>query len=46
MFSVTDYDKAISNLRGLLTTIGRHEFRTFGYAEQLRQYRADRRNAA
>lgn len=46
MFNVIDYDKAISNLRGLLASIGRHEFRASGYAKQLREYRNARFAAA
>lgn len=34
------YAKAIIDLRGLLAKIGRHDFRAYGYAKQLRAYRA------
>lgn len=34
-----DYAAAHANLRGLLHQLGRHEFREYGYARQLRQYR-------
>ena len=35
-----DYlSEAIDDLRGLLKQIGRAEFRAYGYAKQLRQYR-------
>lgn len=34
-----DYAAAHANLRGLLHQLGRHEFRAYGYARQLRQYR-------
>lgn len=34
------YERGIENLRCLLKQIGRHEFRAFGYATQLRKYRA------
>jgi hypothetical protein len=33
------YKMAIINLRTLLGKIGRHEFRSYGYAKQLRGYR-------
>ena len=33
------YRAAIQNLRELLAQIGRAEFRAYGYAQQLRQYR-------
>lgn len=39
------YTLAIADLRSLLRKIGRHEFRQFGYARQLRSYRAFRRMA-
>lgn len=34
-----DYAAAHANLRGLLRQLGRREFRAYGYARQLRQYR-------
>lgn len=34
-----DYAAAHGNLRGLLHQLGRHEFRAYGFARQLRQYR-------
>lgn len=39
MISKASYDAAIDNLRGLLSNIGRSEFRAYGYAKQLREYR-------
>lgn len=33
------YEKAIDDLRVLLRKIGRHEFKAYGYAKQLRAYR-------
>ena len=36
-----DYlSEAIDDLRGLLAQLGRAEFRAYGYAKQLRSYRA------
>lgn len=46
MFTKTVYAAAVADLRGLLAKIGRHEFRAYGYAPQLRQYRAAMRAAA
>lgn len=40
MFSTPAYRAAIGNLRSLLALIGRQDFRAYGYAAQLRQYRA------
>ena len=40
MFSTPTYRAAIADLRNLLALIGRHDFRAYGYAAQLRQYRA------
>jgi hypothetical protein len=34
------YFRAVVDLRKLLANIGRHEFRAYGYAKQLRAYRA------
>lgn len=34
------YRNAVEDLRGLLAKIGRKEFRAYGYAKQLRRYRA------
>lgn len=34
------YAKAVVDLRKLLAAIGRHDFRAYGYAKQLRAYRA------
>jgi hypothetical protein len=34
------YVKAITDLRNLLAKIGRRDFRAYGYAKQLRAYRA------
>jgi hypothetical protein len=34
------YMNAVKDLRGLQRKIGRHEFRAYGYARQIRQYRA------
>jgi signal transduction histidine kinase len=34
------YQLAIDDLRNLLKQLGRSEFRAFGYAQQLRAYRA------
>ncbi|OYU46322.1 MAG: hypothetical protein CFE44_02725 [Burkholderiales bacterium PBB4] len=34
-----DYAAAHANLRGLQRQLGRREFRAYGYARQLRQYR-------
>lgn len=39
------YEKSILNLRCLLKQIGRHDFRAFGYTAQLREYRANVRQA-
>jgi hypothetical protein len=38
------YLNAIQDLRALLAKIGRHEFRAYGYAKQIRQYRAALKN--
>ena len=45
MLTKDAYAAAIADLRGLLGKIGRREFRAFGYAPQLRQYRAAMRAA-
>lgn len=45
MFTKSTYAAAVADLRGLLGTIGRHEFRAYGYVPQLRQYRAAMRAA-
>ena len=45
MFSASIYAAAIADLRGLLAKIGRHEFRAYGYAQQIRQYRGAMRTA-
>jgi len=34
------YARAVVYLRGLLAKIGRSDFRAYGYAKQLRAYRA------
>ena len=34
------YARAIVDLRGLLAKIGRHDFRAYVYAKQLRAYRS------
>lgn len=34
------YRNAVEDLRGPLAQLGRHEFRAYGYAKQLRRYRA------
>jgi hypothetical protein len=34
------YRAAVDDLRGLLAQIGRQEFRAYGYAKQIRRYRA------
>lgn len=39
------YLRGIEDLRGLLKQIGRHEFRAFGYTDQLREYRDIARQA-
>lgn len=46
MLTTETYQAAIDDLRGLLRKIGRHEFRSYGYVPQLRQYRAAMRAAA
>lgn len=46
MFSHITYARAIADLRGLLSKIGRAEFRAYGYARQLRSYRASMRGAS
>ena len=33
------YSAAVADLRNLLAQIGKHEFKCYGYASQLRQYR-------
>lgn len=38
--SAMTYFNAMKDLRGLLGKIGRQEFRAYGYAGQLRTYRA------
>jgi hypothetical protein len=43
MFSTHTYSAAIADLRSLLALIGRHDFRSYGYAAQLRSYRATMR---
>ena len=40
------YAAAVADLRALLTKIGRHDFRAYGYAQQIRTYRAAMRAAA
>lgn len=45
MFDRQTYARAIEDLRGLLSKIGRAEFRAYGYAPQLRSYRALMRSA-
>lgn len=39
------YAAAVKDLRGLLSLIGRAEFRAYGYAPQLRQYRLAMRSS-
>ena len=39
------YAAAIADLRGLLVKLGRVEFRSLGYSQQLRQYRHSHRAA-
>ena len=40
MFSTPTFRAAIADLRNLLALIGRHDFRAYGYAAQLRTYRS------
>ncbi|GAA4424636.1 hypothetical protein [Acidovorax lacteus] len=46
MHSTHIYRAAIADLRGLLAKIGRREFRAYGYAALLREYRGIVRNGA
>jgi hypothetical protein len=46
MFASSTYARAVADLRGLLANIGRAEFRAYGYARQLRGYRAAMRLSA
>lgn len=46
MLTAETYQAAIEDLRGLMCKIGRHEFRAYGYARQIRQYRAAMRVSA
>ncbi len=39
MFHKSTYEAAINDLRSLLAKIGRHEFRAYGYTQQIRHYR-------
>lgn len=45
MFTKSAYAAAVADLRGLLGKVGRRDFRAYGYALQLRQYRAAMRAA-
>lgn len=45
MFTKSTYAAAIADLHGLLSKIGRHEFRAYGYVPQLRMYRSAMRAA-
>lgn len=45
MFERDALAAAIANLRDLLRDIGRAEFRAYGYAAQLREYRVALRTA-
>lgn len=44
MLDHATYAGAVTNLRSLLREVGRREFRAFGYASQLRRYRAAMRS--
>jgi hypothetical protein len=46
MIDANTYAAAVTNLRDLLRQIGRHEFRAYGYSQQLRRYRQAARAAA